>query len=131
MNTDQQEGAANPKWRISLREFLKEIPTREREDFAKRCGTTKSYLELLRYDKSCNIELAVALHRESNGRVPMQEMYPDLDWDYIRSVISADGVQVDAGAIKQVLHDAIDKISVIPLTAAATGKARAKGASRS
>lgn len=129
MTTAQQQDTPNPKWRESLRQFMKGIPTKDRAAFAERCGTTKGYLELVRYGgKACNIELAIALHRESNGKVPMQEMYPDLDWDYLRSVMTAENVQVDADAIKQILHDAIDKIPLIPVTRA-QGKVRSRSAS--
>ncbi len=123
-NVESLQDNVNPNWRNSLREYLETVPTNKRAEFAQRCGTTKGYLELLRYGKACNIELAIALHRETDGKVSMQDMYPTLDWDYLRSVMYAEGAQVNSEAVKDILHKAIDNIKTIPLVA--SGKLRSK-----
>lgn len=105
----------NRKWRSSLRTYLQAIPMDKRASFAESVGTTIGHLNGIVYGKYCNIEIAVALHKETNGEVSMEEMYPDLDWDYVRSVMIAQDVSVDADAIKQYLHSAIDSITVIPV----------------
>lgn len=110
-----QTQQANPKWRNSLRTYLQAMPMSKRDAFAKSVGTTIGHLNGIVYGKHCNIEIAIGLHKETNGEVSMEDMYPSLDWDFIRSVMIAQDVSVDSEAIKQYLHSAIDNISVIPV----------------
>lgn len=105
----------NTKWRNSLRDHIQSISMPERHALAKKIGTTLGHLNGIVYGRHCNISIAVGLHKETNGKVSMEEMYPDLDWDYVRSVMATQNVSVDSESIKKYLHDAIENLPVIPL----------------
>jgi DNA-binding transcriptional regulator YdaS (Cro superfamily) len=105
MNESQEQ---NPRWRNSLREYLHAIPVTERQEFANRCGTTIGHLNQVAYGKYCNIEVAVAVHRETSGTVSMQDMYPSLDWDYVRQVLASKNISFDAKATRESLHNSVD-----------------------
>ena len=66
--------------------FWKSIPTDERDAFAARCNTTRGHLGNVAYGiKPCAAGLAVAIERESRGKVRAEVTCPDVDWSVIRS----------------------------------------------
>lgn len=70
-----------------LRDYLRGLPPVDREPFAIRCGTTLKYLLQVAYGgKSANAELAMLLDWQSGGRVPAEQVRPDLAmvWQHLR-----------------------------------------------
>lgn len=64
---------------MKLRSFLKSITKAEREDFAKRIGTTPAYLEQLRYGFSKpGAKLCSRIEEASGGKVTREELRPDI-----------------------------------------------------
>lgn len=57
--------------------YLKKLSQSEREDLAKRCGTTLGQMNHLAYGRKCGTALAVALERETNGAVTRKESRRD------------------------------------------------------
>ncbi len=70
---------------MQLKQYLKSLSPKEREAFAKRCGTTIGHLRNIAYQcKSCAESLAIDIERESDGTVRCELLRPDVDWKYIR-----------------------------------------------
>lgn len=64
---------------------------RQRERFAKRCGTTWGNLQqIIQRQRNIPVWLAVNLDRESDGELPMTELSVEvdprhrIDWEYVR-----------------------------------------------
>lgn len=71
---------------MDLLTFWKSLSVPERASFALRCNTTKGHLGNVAYGcRRCAAELAVAIERESGGRVRAEATCPDVDWSVIRS----------------------------------------------
>lgn len=72
---------------MMLKPYLRTLPDKAaREAFASRCGTTLTYLRFVAYKaKKASAELAIAIERESGGKVRADEVRPDLSWDVIRA----------------------------------------------
>lgn len=63
----------------------------EREAFALACGTTLGYLrKALSTNQRLGESLCINIERESRGRVPCEDMRPDVDWAYLRGTASSD-----------------------------------------
>jgi DNA-binding transcriptional regulator YdaS (Cro superfamily) len=74
----------------ALREYLNSLEPSEQEDFAGRCETTVGYLrKVLSTGERVREGLAISLSRESAGKVPVEEMRPDVDWEYLRGRTSS------------------------------------------
>lgn len=69
---------------MDLRTYLRSIPGPARKAFAARCGTSHAHLRNIAYGKTCGEALAIAIDRESGGRVTVEELRPDVDWAYLR-----------------------------------------------
>lgn len=68
-----------------LKPYWLSIPVPERPAFARRCGTTYAHLRNIAYDqKPCGEKLAIAIERESDGKVRCETLRPDVDWAYLR-----------------------------------------------
>lgn len=66
-------------------EFLKALPAAARADFAARCGTSVDYLFQIAYgNRKPKAALAVAIERETEGKVRCEALLPDVDWAYLR-----------------------------------------------
>lgn len=62
------------------------MPLEDRAAFAARCGTSLQYLKFVGYKvKPCSLALAIAIERESAGRVRVETLRPDVPWHVIRS----------------------------------------------
>ncbi|MBV2181709.1 MAG: helix-turn-helix domain-containing protein [Castellaniella sp.] len=76
----QQSGAG------ALLAFLNGRSVERQEAFAAACDTTVGYLRQVAYgNRQCSASLAIAIDRESAGRVPFEDLCPDADWAYVRS----------------------------------------------
>lgn len=63
---------------MELKTYLATKTALERDEFAKRCGTTKGHLQNVMYGmKSCATDLAVNIERESGHAVTRQELRGD------------------------------------------------------
>lgn len=57
----------------------------DRRDFARRCGVAwGSIKNVMDGHSACGEGLAIAIDRESGGKVPVEYMRPDIDWAYLR-----------------------------------------------
>lgn len=64
---------------------MKTLSAAEKLDFAARCGTTLAYIrKFLCQGKRMGATLAIAVERESGGKVRVDTLAPDADWHYIR-----------------------------------------------
>lgn len=70
-----------------LLDLWRALSREQREDLARRCGTTANYLRNVAYDmRQCSPGLAVALDRETDGLLRCEQLCPDgLDWAYLLS----------------------------------------------
>jgi DNA-binding transcriptional regulator YdaS (Cro superfamily) len=65
---------------MELKTYLSPLSQEQREEFAKRCESTKGHLQNVMYGmKTCATDLAVHIERESKGAVRRWELRP-LDW---------------------------------------------------
>lgn len=90
----------------SLWKYLRTLKnSQEREDFARRCGTSVVFLQhCSRLHKRASFELAVAIERETKGAVRIEELRPDLDISHIRARPAEDvlkAIVMDPGAAAQ------------------------------
>lgn len=68
-----------------LRLYLNSLAPDDQESYAKRCGTTVGYLrKAISARQRIAESTAIALDRESGGRVPVESVRPDVDWSYLR-----------------------------------------------
>lgn len=77
---------------MTLREYLFGMALAEREDFARRCGTSARHLQNIVYGKTCGETLAINIERESGGAVRCEDLRPDVDWAYLRGTSPAEKV---------------------------------------
>ena len=77
---------------MDLKTFYSGKSTVERDEFARRCDSTRGVLQNIMYGvRPCNPELAVAIERESAGQVRRWDLRP-ADWHRIwPELIGADG----------------------------------------
>lgn len=82
--------AANYKREIDkLKAFVKKLTAQEREEFAIAVGTTYNHMTQIYYgNRPCPIDYAVNIDRLTNGEVSMVSLVPDVDWKYIKKVVS-------------------------------------------
>lgn len=63
----------------------------QREDFARACGTSPQYLYMVSKGiKKPGEKLAIAIERESAGRIRVEQLRPDVDWAYLRGTAPAE-----------------------------------------
>lgn len=76
---------ANPLPLQKLRDYLGTLSSEEREAFAERCGTSVNYLQKAISAKSLlGPNYAIAIERESGGVLRVEDLRPDVDWQYLR-----------------------------------------------
>ncbi len=69
----------------ALREYLNSLDPGEQASYAERCGTSIGYLrKALSVKPQLGESLAIALDRESGGKVSVESIRPDVDWAYLR-----------------------------------------------
>jgi DNA-binding transcriptional regulator YdaS (Cro superfamily) len=75
---------------MDLKTFWLSMPVPERQAFAERCGTSFGFLRNVAYgQKTCGEKLAIAIERESAGRLRCEQLRPDVDWAYLRGTARA------------------------------------------
>nr|WP_144154496.1 YdaS family helix-turn-helix protein [Paraburkholderia sp. BCC1885] len=63
-----------------LKSFIASLPPEERDQFARRCRTTKAFLRNIAYgQRVAGEKLSVLIERESGGAVTRLDLRPD-DW---------------------------------------------------
>jgi len=78
----------------ALRTYLNTLPLDQQEAYAKRCGTTIGYLrKAISKKQQLGAGLVVALDRESEGAVPIDDTSPDVDWEYVRGTAEPVGAR--------------------------------------
>lgn len=71
---------------ITLAEYLSSLAAAERLSFAQRCRTSTDYLgHVAAGRRTPKVDLAVAIERESGGRVLCETLLPNVDWAYLRA----------------------------------------------
>lgn len=69
----------------ALLAFLNSLNQQDQEKFAGACGTSVGYLrKAASKGQRFDVTLCVAIERESFGIVRLEDVRPDVDWDYIR-----------------------------------------------
>jgi len=71
---------------MTLSEYLTGLSAAEKRLFAEACGTSPKYLYQIGAGiRAANMVLAIAIERESGGKVQAESLVPAADWDYLRS----------------------------------------------
>lgn len=72
---------------MTFKEFWLSMPVSERRQFAGRCGASYNYLNLYAFGQKPRIgeAIAIAIERESSGRVTVELLRPDLAASLARS----------------------------------------------
>jgi hypothetical protein len=77
---------------MDLKTFLSPMTPEQREAFALRCETTKGHLQNVMYGvRPCATDLAVLIHRESDGSVPRWVLREKDWWKHWPELIGTDG----------------------------------------
>jgi DNA-binding transcriptional regulator YdaS (Cro superfamily) len=69
---------------MQLKDFFISMTAEQRDDFARRCGTTLGQVRNVAYGRNCGEALAISIERESNGVIRCEDLRPDVDWAYLR-----------------------------------------------
>lgn len=82
----------------TLRAYFKSLSKDERETFAKEVGTSVAYVWQIIYgQRRCKEGLAIEISKATHGAVPLMDLRPDVDWDYVRQ--SAEAVATDSSVV--------------------------------
>ncbi len=73
--------------------FMGTLTVTDREDFARRCNTSRQHLTNIAYGKHCGESLAISIERESGGAVRCESLRPDVDWAYLRGTSAVDAAE--------------------------------------
>ncbi|WP_114968530.1 transcriptional regulator [Rhodoferax ferrireducens] len=106
--------------------YLNSLNHKDREAFAKRCGTTVGYLrKAISVNQRIGEVLCLRIGLESNGVIKPEDIRPDLDWEYLRTALSGT-VHEAPTTIAQAAIKSVAPVVVIPdqLGALRTGVAR-------
>lgn len=61
------------------------LTTEEQFYFAQRCGSSAAHIRNVAHGFSpCSEKLAINIDRESNGKVALEQLRPDVDWQYVK-----------------------------------------------
>ncbi|MBF7696646.1 YdaS family helix-turn-helix protein [Acinetobacter rathckeae] len=70
----------------NLKKYLADMNPKDREVFAKQCGTTVGNLNQLIYvSKKCGAGLAIEIEKASKGKISCNELCPGVDFGYLRN----------------------------------------------
>ncbi|SED27026.1 helix-turn-helix domain-containing protein [Pseudomonas marginalis] len=70
---------------MTLLDYLKGLDAAQLEAFAACCGTSAGQLKQIAYgNRRSNAGLAIAIDRQTTGRVTCESLRPDIDWEYLR-----------------------------------------------
>jgi DNA-binding transcriptional regulator YdaS (Cro superfamily) len=71
---------------MKLKDYFFALDRPSRSLFADNCQTSVEYLMQICYEqRRPKIELAVRIARESDGKVTVEDLLPDVDWAYLRT----------------------------------------------
>lgn len=71
---------------MDLKAYLAELSKDAREVFAERCNSTAGHIRNVSYGyRLCAESLAIAIERESGGKVRCETLRPDVDWQFLRN----------------------------------------------
>jgi DNA-binding transcriptional regulator YdaS (Cro superfamily) len=71
---------------MTLLDYIKGLDTAQLEGFAASCETSAGQLKQIAYgNRRANAGLAIAIDRQTSGRVTCEMLRPDIDWQYLRS----------------------------------------------
>lgn len=74
---------------MNLLEYIKILDSLGVEDLAKRCGTSAGQIRQVAYgNRRANAQLAIAIDKATSGRVPCEDLRPDIDWQYLRDSVA-------------------------------------------
>jgi len=74
---------------MDFRTFWLEMPPKDRREFADRCGAAVGHLHNIAYGcKQCGPTLAIVIARESGGKVSLESLCREADWEYVRGTPS-------------------------------------------
>lgn len=90
MSTEKEVKSGPFGRKLPLLNFMNDLKPPAQERFAGECETTRGQLRQIGYgNRPCSPVTAVAIDRESRGRVTYTSLVPDLDWSYIRKTIAS------------------------------------------
>jgi DNA-binding transcriptional regulator YdaS (Cro superfamily) len=70
---------------MSLADYLGSLPKGGRAQFAAAIGVAPAYLYQIEHGiRKAGADLAIAIERESGGKVTCESLRPDIDWAYLR-----------------------------------------------
>lgn len=73
-----------------LRKYFFNLSQADQVEFATRCKTSAGHIKQIIYrNRNCNPVLAIALERESGGKIICDDLCPNADFAYLRSQASA------------------------------------------
>lgn len=71
---------------MDLKLYLEGLSSEERETFAIACDSTVGHIKNVSYGyRTCAEKLAIAIERESGGKVRCEILRPDVDWQFLRN----------------------------------------------
>lgn len=72
--------------RMRFKSLWLSMAVSDRRAFARRCSASYNYLNLFAFGQKLRIgeSIAIAIERESGGRVTVEDLRPDVDWAVIR-----------------------------------------------
>lgn len=70
---------------MELKSYLAELSGPEREAFAAACDCALGHLNNITSNtRTCGEKLAIAIERETKGKVRCEDLRPDVDWAFLR-----------------------------------------------
>lgn len=70
---------------MTLLDFIKGMDAAQLGAFAANCGTSAGQLKQVAYgNRRANAGLAIAIDRQTKGKVTCEVLRPDIDWQYLR-----------------------------------------------
>lgn len=70
---------------MDLKTYIMQMDPAARRDFAERCGASVGHLQNIGYGyKTCAADLAIAIDRESGGKVCFELLCPLIDISHLR-----------------------------------------------
>jgi DNA-binding transcriptional regulator YdaS (Cro superfamily) len=78
---------------MTLLDFFKGLDAVQLGAFAAGCGTSVGQLKQVAYgNRRASAGLAIAIDRQTKGRVTCELLRPDIDWQYLRAQANASAV---------------------------------------
>jgi len=70
---------------MTLLDYIKPLDKAALDRLARRCATSSGHLKQVAYgNRRANAALAIALDRETGGKLLCEVIRPDIDWGYLR-----------------------------------------------